>query len=132
MTPTADAAPDRRPAGAGEAESPALLPIRTVAIDRYLETIFCIATEGAPVRPSRVAHWLGVSAPTVSIGLRRLRAGGWISTRSDRGVTLTARGGPPPRPSCVATGWSSAGSRHARDGLGECARRGQPAGCVAL
>ena len=68
------------------------LPLRTVAIDRYLETIFCIAAEDEPVRPSRIAQWLGVKAPTVSIGLRRLRAGGWIQTELDRRVTLTAAG----------------------------------------
>ena len=68
------------------------LPLRTVAIDRYLETIFCIAAEDEPVRPSRIAQWLGVKAPTVSIGLRRLRAGGWIQTELDRSVTLTAAG----------------------------------------
>jgi DtxR family Mn-dependent transcriptional regulator len=70
----------------------AALPVRTVAIDRYLETIFCIAAEDQPVRPTRIAHWLGVKAPTVSIGLRRLRAGGWIQTEMDRRVSLTPAG----------------------------------------
>ncbi len=70
----------------------AALPVRTVAIDRYLETIFCIAAEDQPVRPTRIAHWLGVKAPTVSIALRRLRAGGWIHTEMDRRVTLTPAG----------------------------------------
>ena len=68
------------------------LPLRTVAVDRYLETIYCIAAEDQPVRPSRIAQWLGVKAPTVSIGLRRLRAGGWIRTGTDRSVTLTPAG----------------------------------------
>ena len=68
------------------------LPLRTVAIDRYLETIYCIAAEDEPVRPSRIAQWLGVKPPTVSIGLRRLRAGGWIQTGVDRRVTLTPAG----------------------------------------
>jgi DtxR family Mn-dependent transcriptional regulator len=80
----------RRPQGRSREVSP--LPLRTVAIDRYLETIFCIAAEDEPVRPSRIAQWLGVKAPTVSIGLRRLRAGGWIQTELDRRVTLTAAG----------------------------------------
>lgn len=68
------------------------LPFRTVAIDRYLETIYCIAGEDEPVRPSRVAQWLGVKAPTVSIGLRRLRAGGWVHSELDRRITLTPAG----------------------------------------
>jgi DtxR family Mn-dependent transcriptional regulator len=33
-----------------------------------------------------------VKAPTVSIGLRRLRAGGWVQTEIDRRVTLTEAG----------------------------------------
>jgi DtxR family Mn-dependent transcriptional regulator len=44
------------------------------------------------VRPGRIAHWLGVSAPTVSIGLRRLRRDGWIEIGADRSVTLTSPG----------------------------------------
>jgi DtxR family Mn-dependent transcriptional regulator len=82
----------RRGTRRGLAEAPAPLPFRTVAIDRYLETIYCIAGEDEPVRPSRVAHWLGVKAPTVSIGLRRLRAGGWVRCELDRRITLTAAG----------------------------------------
>ena len=65
---------------------------RTLAVDRYLETIYCIAGEGEPTRPSRIAHWLEVSAPTVSIGLRRLRAGGWVHTELDHQVILTPAG----------------------------------------
>jgi DtxR family Mn-dependent transcriptional regulator len=86
VTPLPGAAPVDRD------EDLAVLPIRTVAVDRYLETIYCIAAEDEPVRPSRIAHWLGVKAPTVSIGLRRLRAGGWVQTGIDRRVTLTASG----------------------------------------
>ncbi len=44
------------------------------------------------MRPGRIAHWLGVSAPTVSIGLGRMRRGGWIEVEADRSVTLTASG----------------------------------------
>jgi DtxR family Mn-dependent transcriptional regulator len=65
---------------------------RTLAVDRYLETIYCIAGEGEPTRPSRIAHWLEVSAPTVSTGLRRLRAGGWVRTKLDHQVVLTPAG----------------------------------------
>ena len=85
-----EAARSRPSHGRGASVSP--LPLRTIAIDRYLETIFCIAAEDEPARPSRIAHWLGVKAPTVSIGLRRLRAGGWVRTELDRRVTLTAAG----------------------------------------
>jgi DtxR family Mn-dependent transcriptional regulator len=61
-------------------------------VDRYLETIYCLATEGETVRPGRIAHWLGVSAPTVSIGLHRLHRDGWVDVAPDRSVTLTPTG----------------------------------------
>ncbi|HYA00185.1 MAG TPA: metal-dependent transcriptional regulator [Candidatus Binatia bacterium] len=83
----AEAAGRRRPVRSAGAR-----PARTIAIDRYLETIYCIEGEDQPVRPGRLAQWLGVTAPTVSIALRRLRAGGWIETGEDRVVTLTPAG----------------------------------------
>jgi DtxR family transcriptional regulator, Mn-dependent transcriptional regulator len=60
--------------------------------DRYLETILCIEGEGETVRPGRLATWLGVSAPTVSVALQRLARDGWIDVAPDRSVTLTADG----------------------------------------
>ncbi len=60
--------------------------------DRYLETIYCIAAEGEVVRPSRLAFWLAVSAPTVSDALNRLKRDGWVSIAPDRSVTLTSDG----------------------------------------
>ena len=65
---------------------------RSDTVDRYLETIYCIAGEGEPARPSRIADWLGVSAPTVSVALQRLARDGWIVVAPDRSVTLTASG----------------------------------------
>jgi len=94
-TGRAERLPDGDGSGAsrrGRTRGLSSLPFRTVAIDRYLETIYCIAGEDEPVRPSRVAQWLGVKAPTVSIGLRRLRAGGWVHSELDRRITLTPAG----------------------------------------
>jgi DtxR family Mn-dependent transcriptional regulator len=65
----------------------------TTTVDRYLETIYCIAGEGEVVRPSRLAQWLGVSAPTVSNALQRLARDGWIDVAGDRSVALTDAGG---------------------------------------
>ncbi|MGO8687764.1 MAG: metal-dependent transcriptional regulator [Candidatus Dormibacteria bacterium] len=90
--PGGDDPVQRRGARRGGFDGLTPLPFRTVAIDRYLETIYCIAGEDEPVRPSRVAQWLGVKAPTVSIGLRRLRAGGWVRCELDRRITLTPAG----------------------------------------
>jgi DtxR family transcriptional regulator, Mn-dependent transcriptional regulator len=65
---------------------------RTDTVDRYLETIYYIDAEGEIVRPGRIAEWLGVSAPTVSVGLARLARDGWIDIASNRSVSLTPAG----------------------------------------
>jgi DtxR family Mn-dependent transcriptional regulator len=64
----------------------------TATVDKYLEAIYYIAAEGEVVRPSRLAYWLSVSAPTVSDALVRLKRDGWIEIGSDRSVTLTKNG----------------------------------------
>jgi DtxR family transcriptional regulator, Mn-dependent transcriptional regulator len=64
----------------------------TETVDKYLEAIYYIAGEGEIVRPSRLAYWLSVSAPTVSNALVRLKRDGWIDIGSDRSVTLTESG----------------------------------------
>lgn len=65
---------------------------RSSTVDRYLETIYCIASEGEIVRPNRLAYWLSVSAPTVSEALQRLKRDGWIKIAADRSITLTEEG----------------------------------------
>src|SRR5260370_9440901 len=65
---------------------------RTETVDRYLECVYYIAHEGETVRPSRLADWLGVSAPTVSVNLQRLERDGWVRIARDRSVSLTPRG----------------------------------------
>jgi DtxR family Mn-dependent transcriptional regulator len=70
----------------------AAAPAHTEIVDHYLETIFYIANEGEVVRPGRIAEWLGVSAPTVSVTLRRLADEGWIRVAGDRSVSLTRAG----------------------------------------
>ena len=61
-------------------------------MDKYLEAIYCIAGEGEIVRPSRLAYWLGVSAPTVSDALQRLKRDDWVTLGADRSVSLTEAG----------------------------------------
>lgn len=65
---------------------------RSATVDRYLETIYCIASEGEVVRPNRLAYWLAVSAPTVSEALQRLERDGWVKIASDRSIALTDEG----------------------------------------
>lgn len=66
--------------------------LREETINHYLETIFYIGYEEDRVRASRIAEWMGVSAPTVSETLARLKADGWVEIADDRSVRLTAKG----------------------------------------
>jgi DtxR family transcriptional regulator, Mn-dependent transcriptional regulator len=60
--------------------------------ERYLEAIYYIEHEGEVPRPGRLAEWLGVSAPTVTVSLQRLARDGLIRIAADRSVELTDRG----------------------------------------
>ncbi len=64
----------------------------SVTVDKYLEAIFYIASEGEIVRPGRLATWLSVSPPTVTEALQRLQRDGWIEIKKDRSVLFTAVG----------------------------------------
>jgi len=66
---------------------------RTETADRYLEAIYYIEHEDEVARPGRLAEWLGVSAPTVSVTLQRLARDGWVRIAADRSVELSDRGG---------------------------------------
>lgn len=65
--------------------------VGTVAA-RYLEVIHYVVHEGQVPRPSRLAEWLGVSAPTVTGVLHRLGDLGMLTTSPDRVPHLTAAG----------------------------------------
>jgi DtxR family Mn-dependent transcriptional regulator len=65
---------------------------RSEVADRYLETIYYIENEGEVPRPGRIAEWLGVSAPTVSVSLQRLARDGWVTLATDRSVHLSDAG----------------------------------------
>ncbi|MGH7705065.1 MAG: metal-dependent transcriptional regulator [Candidatus Dormibacteria bacterium] len=59
---------------------------------RYLEATYYIAHEGETVRPSRIAEWLGVSAPTVTGVMQRLHEQGLVEFNSDRSLRLSEAG----------------------------------------
>ena len=40
-------------------------------VSHYLEAIYYMWSEGEPLRSARLADWLGVSRPTVTVALRR-------------------------------------------------------------
>jgi DtxR family Mn-dependent transcriptional regulator len=64
----------------------------TQSAEEYLEAIFKLGRDGAPVTVGRVAEALGVSPPSVSEMVRRLRAAGYVSDDRDNGIDLTAEG----------------------------------------
>ena len=66
--------------------------LRPETVKHYLETIFYIQFEEDRVRPGRIAEWLGLRPPTVSVTLHRLERDGWIQVESDRTVSLTDEG----------------------------------------
>jgi DtxR family transcriptional regulator, iron-dependent repressor len=66
--------------------------VRTETVKHYLETIFYIRHEEGRVRPGRLAEWLGLSAPTVTVTLQRLAREGWVVIGPDRSVSLTEAG----------------------------------------
>ncbi|MFZ2033347.1 MAG: metal-dependent transcriptional regulator, partial [Candidatus Dormiibacterota bacterium] len=66
---------------------------RSETTERYLEAIYYIEHEGEVPRPGRLAEWLGVSAPTVTVSLQRLARDGLIRIADDRSVELTDEGG---------------------------------------
>jgi DtxR family transcriptional regulator, Mn-dependent transcriptional regulator len=82
-----------RPAArAPKPSAPLERAVRSETIKHYAETIFYIRQEEGRVRPGRLAEWLGVSAPTVTVTLRRLARDGFVEIGTDRSVTLTPTG----------------------------------------
>ena len=59
---------------------------------RYLEAIYYMRAEGQVVRSARLADWLGVSRPTVTLGLRRMLRAGLVRMNQLKEVELTSAG----------------------------------------
>jgi len=65
-------------------------PTETIA--RYLEALFYIEAEGEVARGARLADWLGVSRPTVTMALRRMSRDGLVRvTKHEIGLTKTGK-----------------------------------------
>lgn len=64
----------------------------TRAIEEYLESIYKLQSRGTRVIGARLAEDLGVSAPTVTEMLRRLRQEGFVVLGGDKEVVLTQKG----------------------------------------
>jgi DtxR family Mn-dependent transcriptional regulator len=61
-------------------------------ISRYLEAIYYMWSEGEPLRSARLADWLGVSRPTVTIALRRMARDGMVGMTRTKEIELTPAG----------------------------------------
>jgi DtxR family transcriptional regulator, Mn-dependent transcriptional regulator len=61
-------------------------------IAHYLGAIYYIRAEGEPVRSARLADWLSVSRPTVTVALRRMTRDGMVRLNAHKEIELTARG----------------------------------------
>jgi DtxR family transcriptional regulator, Mn-dependent transcriptional regulator len=61
-------------------------------VSRYLEAIYYMWSESEPLRSARLADWLGVSRPTVAIGLRRMTRDGLVRMNGRKEIELTDAG----------------------------------------
>lgn len=64
----------------------------TVSKEDYLKAIFEAEGEGEQVISARLAHWLAVSPPAVTMALRRLKRDGLVAVRAGGRIQLTAEG----------------------------------------
>ena len=63
-----------------------------VSKENYLKAILEAEAEGRQVIPAMLAHWLEVSAPAVTMALKRLRRDGLVEVKKDGFVRLTESG----------------------------------------
>jgi DtxR family Mn-dependent transcriptional regulator len=63
-----------------------------VSKENYLKAILEAEAEGRQVIPAMLAHWLEVSAPAVTMALKRLKRDGCVEVGEDGIVRLTAAG----------------------------------------
>src|SRR5208282_447756 len=63
-----------------------------VSKENYLKAILEADAEGRQVIPATLAHWLEVSAPAVTMALKRLKRDGFVEVGADGIVRLTAAG----------------------------------------
>lgn len=64
----------------------------TVSKEDYLKAILEAESEGQEVISATLAHWLSVSAPAVTMALRRLKRDGLVTVSSEGRVHLTSEG----------------------------------------
>jgi Mn-dependent DtxR family transcriptional regulator len=78
--------------GAVGVVDPAMKDSIHVSKENYLKAILEAEAEGRQVIPAMLAHWLEVSAPAVTMALKRLKRDGYVEVGADGIVRLTAAG----------------------------------------
>ena len=61
-------------------------------VAHYLEAMYYMWSEGEPLRSARLADWLGVSRPTVTVAVRRMAGYGMVRMNKRKEIELTAVG----------------------------------------
>jgi len=61
-------------------------------VSHYLEAIYYMWSEGEPLRSARLADWLAVSRPTVTVALRRMAGYGMVRMNRRKEIELTPAG----------------------------------------
>ena len=61
-------------------------------VSHYLEAIYYMWSEGEPLRSARLADWMAVSRPTVTVAVRRMTGYGMVKMNRRKEVELTAKG----------------------------------------
>src|SRR5246127_1573807 len=64
----------------------------TISKEDYLKAVLEAESEGENVISATLAHRLSVSAPAVTMAVRRLKKDGWVTVHADGRVSLTATG----------------------------------------
>ena len=64
----------------------------TISKENYLKAIAEAESEGEAVKAVTLRHWLGVSAPAVTMAVKRLKRDGLIEVQGEGQIELTAAG----------------------------------------
>jgi len=64
----------------------------TPTIEDYLMIIYIMQREGRDVIAARLAEWMNVSPPTVSMTVKRMVRDGWLAVESNQHIILTDQG----------------------------------------
>lgn len=64
----------------------------SASVEDYLTAIYRLTPEGKPIGPSRLAEFMGLSGPSISLMMKRLSDQGLVVKDNGRGVALSQEG----------------------------------------